>query len=220
MKLRQFCSNYQHDLLTWRLFVSISMVLLSGVAGCSSSNRSYYADSENALDTSGYYDLLDHISNYYPSGVALNFPGYIVSFEETSRSLVTNDRDDVLLDKTVASSGHTVERLLKSLRYNVPFVSQVMRYEGQTYGEGNCALYSLYHSFDSVAVNPCNDDPRNSTAENYDYGFTFERSWNAMDILNSASRRNHGHRQATHRFRDGLLLLIAKSLPIIIFYFH
>ncbi|MCK5262475.1 MAG: hypothetical protein KAJ92_02265, partial [Gammaproteobacteria bacterium] len=83
-----------------------SLVMLCGIASCS--NHHYYADSEDALDTSGYYDLLDHITSYYPSGVALNFPGYIVGFEEASRSLVTNSRDDVLLDKVAYSAGYTV----------------------------------------------------------------------------------------------------------------
>jgi hypothetical protein len=111
---------------------------------------------------------------------------------------VTNGREDVLLDKTVASAGYTVERLLKTLRFNVPFVSQVMRYEGRPYGEGNCALYSVYHKYGTAAVNPCNDDPRNANVENFDYGFTFAKSWDAMDIIKERLTKDVATNRYTH----------------------
>lgn len=176
--------------------VILSLLMLCAIVGCS--DHRYYADSEDALDTSGYYDLLDHITTYYPSGVALNFPGYIVGFEEASRSLVTNSRDDVLLDKAVYSSGYTVERLIKTLRYNLPFISHVMRYEGRPYGEGNCALYSLYHNHGTTVVNPCNDDPRNTITENYDYSHAFTRSWDAIDILKERLAEDVATKEYTH----------------------
>jgi hypothetical protein len=182
----------------WRLLVVLSIVLLCGIASCSSSNNSYYADSENALDTSGYYGGLDHISNYYPGAIALNFPGYIVSFEETSRNLVTHGREDVVLDRNVISAGYTVERLLKTLRFDLPFVSQVMRYEGRQYGEGNCALYSTYHKQGAATITPCDDDPRNAALENHDYGFTFVNSWDAMDILKERLSRDVATNRYTH----------------------
>ena len=59
------------------------------LAGCS--NQSYYDESEETLDTSGYYHVLDHISNYYPSAIALNFPGYIIGLEESSSRVVTHN---------------------------------------------------------------------------------------------------------------------------------
>ena len=173
-----------------------SLVMLCGIASCS--NHHYYADSEDALDTSGYYDLLDHITSYYPSGVALNFPGYIVGFEESSRRQVTNNRDDVLLDKTIYSAGYTVERLVKALRYNVPFISQVMRYEGRPYGEGNCSLYNLYHNHGTSVVKPCNDDSRNAVVENDNYGHTFTKSWDAIDILKERLTEDVATNEYTH----------------------
>jgi len=87
-------------------------------AGCS--NHNYFGESEEALDTSGYYQVLDHISNYYPSAIALNFPGYIVGFEEASSDLVTKGREDVLLDESKLVAGYTVKRLLRQLNYDVP----------------------------------------------------------------------------------------------------
>ena len=180
----------------WLWLPFVSLVMLCGIAGCS--NHRYYADSEDALDTSGFYKQLDHISTYYPNGVALNFPGYIVGFEEASRRVVTNGREDMLLDKAVYSAGYTVERLLKALRFRVPFISQVMRYEGQPYGEGNCALYNLYHNHGTAVVNPCNDDPRNTPPENQAYGSTFAKSWDAIDILKERLTKDVSTGEYTH----------------------
>ena len=196
-KLSQLCLCYQKAPVMWRLFaVLLSVVLPLTISSCS--NQSYFSDSEEALDTSGYYHLLDHISTYYPSAIALNFPGYVVGFEETSRKLVTNSRKDVVLDKKAYSTGYTVERLLKAMRYNVPFISQVMRYEGRPYGEGNCALYSLYHNHGSVVVNPCNDNPQETTVENFDYGLAFVKSWDAIDILKKSLAKDVATKEYTH----------------------
>ena len=120
------------------------------------SNHSYFAAAEEAIDTSGYYHVLDHIAVYFPCGIALNFPGYIVGFEETAIHLVTNSRNDVALDETAESAGYTVDRLMNAFKYDVPFISQVMRYEGRPYCQGNCALYSLYYDQGAAVVNPCN----------------------------------------------------------------
>ena len=105
-----------------------SFALFFSLQGCS--NLSYYSDSENALSTAGYYDLLDHIAAYYPRGIALNFPGYVVGFEEAPRRMVANDVSDITLDESVFEAGYTVRRLVKALRYRTPFISQIMRYEG------------------------------------------------------------------------------------------
>lgn len=164
-----------------QLLVIFSISLLCAISACSS--RSYFADAENALDTAGYFNLLDHISVYYPSGIALNFPGYIVGFEESSSSNVTNDRNDVLLDESVYAAGYTIKLLTKYLRYNVPFVSHVVRYEGRPYGEGNCTLYSLYHNHGNTVMNSCDNDPRNGVSADNDYRHAFAASWNAIELL-------------------------------------
>jgi len=182
--------------LSRRLLTVLVTAVVCSVTGCS--GPSYFADSEDALTTSGYFHLLDHISAYYPGAISLNFPGYVVGFEEASRKLVTNDPTDILLDKNAGSAGYTVERLLKAARYNVPFVSQVMRYEGRPYGEGNCSLYSLYHNHGRAFVNPCSDDPRNTAPENYDYRNTYTRSWDAVDILKERLTRDVASKKYTH----------------------
>jgi hypothetical protein len=158
-----------------------ALLLSFGVTACS--GPSYFAESEEALKTSGYFHQLDHVSAYFPGAISLNFHGYVVSIEEARRSLVTTDKAEIRLDQNALAAGATIERLLKSLRYYVPFVSQVMRYEGRRYGEGNCALYSLYHNRGASFVNPCTDDPRNAPPEGADYRQTYQRSWDAIDML-------------------------------------
>ena len=85
------------------------------------------ANTEKALNTEGYFHALDHIAVYYPSGIALNFPGYIVGFAETERRRVVGGRDELIVNKTAYAAGYTVERLLDTLRFHVPVVSQVTR---------------------------------------------------------------------------------------------
>ncbi|MBT8118239.1 MAG: alpha/beta hydrolase [Gammaproteobacteria bacterium] len=174
----------------------LSLIIVYALAGCS--DHRYYADSEEALDTSGYYDLLDHIAAYYPNGVSLNFPGYIVGFEESDRSKVTSSRDDVLLDESVYSAGYTVERLVKALRYNVPYISQVMHYQGRPYGEGNCALYNLYHNHGTTVASACSNDSLEIDIEHFDYSDTFTNSWDAIDVLQQRLAADVASKQYTH----------------------
>lgn len=179
-----------------RLMIALLVAVVCGISGCS--GPSYFAESEDALDTSGYFHLLDHISAYYPGAISLNFPGYVVGLEEASTKRVTNDPGDILLAREASSAGFTVERLLKAVRYNLPFVSQVMRYEGRPYGEGNCSLYSLYHNFGRAFVNPCSDDPRNKAPAAYDYRDTYLKSWDAIDILKERLTRDVETKKYTH----------------------
>lgn len=178
-----------------KLCLWLPLILVS-LAGCSS--KSYFAEAEHALDTSGYFHVQDHVSNYYPSGISLNFPGYVVGFEETDASRVTRGREDIILGDTISSAGFTVGRLLKQLRYDVPFVTHIMSYQGQSYGEGNCALYSLYHKQGSAVVDSCNDDPRNRIPADYDYRKAFSRSWDAIDILSERLRQDVESDDYTH----------------------
>ncbi len=164
--------------LLWMLIAA-----LLGLPGCS--NISYYADSEQALNTAGYYDLLDHIAAYYPRGIALNFPGYVVGFEEAPRHLVADTIADIAIDESVYEAGYTVKRLTRALRYRTPFISQIMRYEGRPYGEGNCSVYNLYHNHGSTFIPACNGSPQDAMARGYDYGSAYDRSWYAIDLFKS-----------------------------------
>jgi hypothetical protein len=161
------------------LVVTLCPLLASG--GCSVDR--YYADAEDALHTSSYFHALDHIAVYYPSAIALNFPGYIVGFEETERRRVANGRDAVIVNKSAYAAGYTVERLLGTLRFHVPVVSHVLRYEGRPYGEGNCALYSLYHNHGAAIMDNCAGATRHTDAGESMYESAFAGGWDAIDIL-------------------------------------
>ena len=85
--------------LVMRLMTALLVAVVCGISGCS--GPSYFAESEDALDTSGYFHLLDHISAYYPGAISLNFPGYVVGLEEASTKrahLESGNRRTVLLD--------------------------------------------------------------------------------------------------------------------------
>jgi len=164
-----------------RLPFYLAIFSLLSFSGCSSNH--YYQDSEVSLHTSGYYGLLDHISSYYPHGISLNFRGYIVGIEETSRRHILEADDVLLMDESVLSSGYSVERFAKTLKFQLPFVSHIVRYEGNPYGEGNCALYNLYHYNGSALINPCNNDKRSLPPDYDNYSSAFNDSWTAMEIL-------------------------------------
>lgn len=183
-----------------RLPKTLSMAIFSGlvfaVYGCS--NHSYYADAEEAIHTSGYYHVLDHISAYYPSGIALNFPGYIVAFEESPIHKVTRNSDELVIDDAAQAEGYAVDRLLNALKFDVQFVSQIMRYEGLPYGEGNCSVYSLYHNQGAAVVSPCSDDPRNGGQARREFNNAFVGSWDALDLLGQRLEQDVASNEYTH----------------------
>lgn len=178
-----------------RLFC-LSFATMLVLQGCSS--RSYYADAEHALETEGYYDLLDHIAAYYPRGVALNFPGYVIALEEAPRKLVAHDKSEIVVDESVYESGYTIGRLVKAIRFRTQFISHIVRYEGLPFGEGNCSLYNLYDNQGSSMISPCEGTPADSPAQNFRYLSAFDRSWHALDIFKSHLQRNVERNQYSH----------------------
>jgi len=190
-----FCLQFP-DRPMWRRSVYWLLLLSSAMSACSSNH--YYLESELALNTSGYYGLLDHIASYYPSGVSLNFPGYIVGFEESARSRVLAENDRLLIDESVFAAGFTVKRLTKALKYSLPFVSHIVRYRGKPYGEGNCALYNLYRYNGSALIDYCTDVEGTETVANEDYRSSFHNSWRAIDLLKRSLRQDLESGSYTH----------------------
>ena len=174
----------------------LPLLMLLSLSGCSS--YSFFADSEKALKTDGYYDRLDHIAAYYPRGIALNFPGYIIGVEETTRKQVADDTSDIKVDETIYETGYTVRRLIKTLRYKTPFISLIMRYEGQPYGQGNCSLYNLYHNQGSTIVKPCKKLAHDTNVDNYNYDSAFDRSWSALDIFKTRLHKDLSENNYSH----------------------
>jgi len=179
-----------------RRSLCLSIATLIALHGCN--GYSYYADSEQALGTDGYYGVLDHIATYYPHAIALNFPGYIVGIEEAPRKVVADDPSEIRIDKSVYEAGYTVKRLVKEIRYRTQFISHIIHYEGRPYGEGNCFLYSLYHNHDSSMISPCEGVPDDALARDYDYHSAFDRSWHALDIFKSRLQRDIAKHHYSH----------------------
>lgn len=178
------------------VLIFVVFITIPGIQACN--NMSFYEDSERELDTDKYYDVLDHVAVYYPRGVALNFPGYIVGVEEAPRRMVATDISSVNFDESVYEAGYTVRRLAKALRYRSQFVSQIMRYEGKPYGEGNCYLYNLYHNHDSGFVNPCASVPEQVVKAKYDSRYAFKNSWRALDVLKAQLKEDIARNQYSH----------------------
>lgn len=170
--------NRPHPPGTAGLLLAITVAALSAC-----SKNSYYAETERGLDTSGYYHVLDHISAYYPSGIALNFPGYIVAFEESATHQVTRDLDDVSLHPGAEAAGYSVDRLLDAMQFDVNYVSQIMSYRGKAFGEGNCALYNLYRNKGLNVVEPCDQEPGSGANPDIDLSRAYVDSWSALDLL-------------------------------------
>ena len=53
--------SHLKDMLMWRLAPVFSLVMLCAIAGCS--DHHYYVDTEEALDTSGYYGQLERVDS-------------------------------------------------------------------------------------------------------------------------------------------------------------
>jgi hypothetical protein len=179
-----------------RGLLCLSFATLFGLQGCN--GPSYYAESERALNTEGYYDLLDHIAAYYPRGVALNFPGYVIGLEEAPRQLVAHDKSEIAVDESVYEAGYTVRRLVRAMRFRTQFISHIIRYEGLPYGEGNCSLYNLYNNHGSSMISPCEDALVDLPKQNIGYASTFDRSWHALESFKSRLHRDVAQHRYSH----------------------
>lgn len=159
-------------------FSSTLLALL--VVACS--NNHYYRDTEKALGTNGRVTSQHHLAVYYPSGISLNFPGYVVALEDSTPRQAARDGELVIENPTDA--GSDIPRITDTMReFYLPFISHIIRYQGERYGKGNCALYSIYRNagraitqfcpgMDAELVN-ASDDPRSA----------YRNSWKAIDIL-------------------------------------
>lgn len=184
----------------------LALIALQG--GCS--HPRYYADAEYSLTTHSHFASQGHFAVYYPSEIALDFPGYVVGIELGDRRMVLRN-GDLAVDRFV-HVGATMTRLTDALRGGaqlsdgptpdeqdrVPFVSQVLRYKGYPLGEGNCALYSLYQSPLPALMDFCDGDPHPQIEDWNSYQSAFADSWTAIDVLKDALRRDAASGRYTH----------------------
>jgi hypothetical protein len=184
------------------------LALLTLQGGCS--HPRYYAEAEYALATHGHFASQGHFAVYYPSEIALDFPGYVVGIEMGDRAALLRD-GDLVVDSFV-HAGSTVTRLTKELAFGIsrfgessghvqdrlPFISQVLRYTGRSQGVGNCALYSLYQSSLPPLMDFCDGDRRPQIENLANYRSAFADSWGAIDVLKDALRNDAASGNYTH----------------------
>jgi hypothetical protein len=184
------------------------LALLTLQGGCS--HPRYYAEAEYALATHGHFASQGHFAVYYPSEIALDFPGYVVGIEMGDRAALLRD-GDLVVDSFV-HAGSTVTRLTKELAFGIsrfgessghvqdrlPFISQVLRYTGRSHGVGNCALYSLYQSSLPPLMDFCDGDRRPQVENWANYRSAFADSWGAIDVLKDALRNDAASGNYTH----------------------
>jgi hypothetical protein len=179
---------------------------------CACSHPRYYVSAEQALATEGFFASQGHFAVYYPSEIALDFPGYVVGIELSERTAQLRDGDLVVTVPT--HSGSTIERLAIELRDGlpqpdavtrsswgrgqVPVISQVLRYTGNPLGVGNCALHSLYQSAGSELMDFCDGERRPRIGEWATYQTAFTDSWGAVEVLAKALRKDAASGQYTH----------------------
>jgi hypothetical protein len=180
---------------------------LAAVLGACSHPR-YYADAEDRLTTSAFFASQGHFAVYYPSEIALDFPGYVVGIEMGERSALMQ-HDPLRVDRLEAAGNSTL-RLIDQLRDGrsngesrygpdpLPFVSQVIRYRGRPLGEGNCALFSTYQSDAPALVAFCNARPLPQVGQWPTYRGAFADSWTAIEVLKQALHEQLAAGRATH----------------------
>jgi hypothetical protein len=174
---------------------SLTLILL--ILGSACSNHHYYHEIEQKLGTNGRVTSQHHLSAYYPSGIGLNFPGYIIGLEDSSPERVSHDGDLIIEDPVEA--GMDITRISNTMReYYLPFISHIHRYEGNRYGKGNCALYSLYQNAHRSIMPFCDnasdianhavDVPRSA----------FRNSWQAIEVFKQELNRAISSGQYSH----------------------
>lgn len=182
------------------------LALLLLITACS--HPRFYAGPEQQLATDDHFAAQGHFAVYYPSEIALDFPGYVVGLEMTNRAVFPPDSD--LLVEPLAHAGSTIARLTRRLlegspgpdattgEGQVPFISHVIRYRGQPLGSGNCALYSVYQSPQPELTEFCDGVRRPRIGDWPHYQSAFADSWEAIDALKEAVQRDAASGDYSH----------------------
>jgi len=164
------------------LWIAVAALL----GGCASPR--YYDEAERRLKTDGHFDSQGHFAVYYPAGIALSFPGYVVGIENSDKTTVTGDGD--LIVDHVTDAGSSITQLSDVVADGeiVPYISQVIRYSARPLGAGNCALYSLYQADLPDLMPFCDGEKRPRIGAWSEYRSAYADSWRAIDLLKAALR--------------------------------
>jgi hypothetical protein len=158
----------------------------------------YYGDAEYRLGTGDFYDSQGHFAVYYPTGIQLSFPGYIVGTEVSAKTAVLRENDLVMdrMEHAGSSLALLVDDVVEGQR--IPYISQVIRYSGKPMGVGNCALYSLYQTKLPPLMRFCDGKPRPEIGDWSKYRSAYADSWGAIDVLKESIRRDMASGNYTH----------------------
>lgn len=176
-----------------RNLITLVLVLL----GSACTNQHYYHEIEKKLGTNGRVNAQHHLSAYYPSGIGLNFPGYIIGLEDSSPERISRDGDLVI--ENPPEAGMDIARITDTMReYYLPFISHIHRYEGNRYGKGNCALYTLYQNNHRPIIPFCSTAESLSKAAVNQPRSAYRNSWEAINIFKRELRRQVASGQYSH----------------------
>lgn len=178
-----------------RRLVWVAMAVMAAV-GCA--HPRYYAEAERHLGTDGHFASQGHFAIYYPTGIQLSFPGYVVGTEVGAKHAVLR-KGDLFADRIV-HAGSTLTALVDEVTHGdwLPYVSQVIRYTGAPMGTGNCALYSLYQSELPPLMDFCDGERRPTIEKWSEYQSAYADSWRAIDALKASIDRDLASGQYTH----------------------
>jgi hypothetical protein len=177
----------------WGLACIAAAALLGGC-----SHPRYYGEAEHRLKTDDFFESQGHFAVYYPAGIALSFPGYVVGIENGDKATVT-DAGDLVVDH-VTHAGSSITQLSDVVAEGeiVPFISQVIRYSGRPLGAGNCALYSLYQSDQRDLLPFCTVERQPRIGAWHEYRSAYVDSWRAIALLKAALQRDLASGKYTH----------------------
>jgi hypothetical protein len=172
------------------LFILTCYFTIIVVTGCVSTSKTYYSSTENQLNTRHgvlgdnglYHDVL-----FDPSGVSLNFQGYIVGIDKSPREDVGCGAECQNIYSSHPQNG--LKKLISRLKNEpkVHYVSHITKYFGRPYGDGNCQLYSIYefnvkdaknNYIPEKLINPCSKESSVSSPSN-----AFNASFDALNKL-------------------------------------
>lgn len=171
------------------------VALLLMLPGCG--HQQYYSEIEKRLGTQGRVSTQHHLAAYYPSGIALNFPGYLIGLEDSAPDRVS--REGELIIDNPRDAGSSIPRITNTMRQDfLPFISHIMRYQGRPYGEGNCALYNLYQNGHRSVTPFCNEADNRVTRASDDPQAAYRNSWQAIEIFKQELSREVASGRYSH----------------------
>lgn len=161
------------------------------------SHHHYYEGVEQRLGTNDRVSVQHHLAAYFPSGLSLNFPGYLIGLEDGAPDTVSHEGELLFEDLPAAGSG--VQRIGATMKNEfLPFVSLIHRYSGAPYGEGNCALHSLYQNSHQNLMPFCPGVDATAQRPLRDARDAYRRSWEAMALLKEELQREVASGRYSH----------------------